>query len=235
MGDSLGRNVVLFLTGLGVLCLSFWITLTVIDTGAEIRPSDVRLADVPLTNNDGSPRSAQATKMPDLPPPPTGFPFSVAWDGIEGLNALNMGPGPTGGGNVALSLVATRDSGRHRLGLAFVGVPVNRPIRATAWIKAPRGTRIDVSVRDGEELGHAARNSGSAALDLSPPKVLASSGNVRASIEAGPSNWVKVPIEMPSSDGVFVIYLGLLGPDNAASFSGTGEQMIFGGIEMTAG
>ena len=79
------------------------------------------------------------------------------------------------------------------------------------------------------------RNSGSAALGLSPPKVLASSGNVRASAETGPSNWVKVSIEMPSSDGVFVIYLGLLGPGNAPTFSGAGEQMIFGGIEVTVG
>jgi hypothetical protein len=235
MADSAGRNVVLALTGLGVLCLSFWITLIVIDTGAEKRPSDVRLADVPLTNNDGSPRNARASKVADLPPAPTGFKFSVAWDGIEGLNALSMGPGPTGGGNLALSLVATRDNGRHRLGLAVVGVPANRPVRATAWIKAPQGTRIGVDVRDGEELGHTARNSGSAALDLSPAKVLASSGNARASVEAGPSNWVKVPIEMPSSDGVFVIYFGLLGPGNSPNFSGAGEQMIFGGIEVTAG
>jgi hypothetical protein len=235
MGDARGRNAVFFLTGLGVLCLSFWITLTVIDSGAENRPGDVQLADVPLTNNDGSPHSARASTMPDLPPAPTGFRFSVAWDGIEGLNALIMGPGPTGGGNRALSLVATRDGGRHRLGIAVVGVPVNRPIRATAWIKAPRGTRIGVDVRDGEELGHAARNTGSAALDLSPRKVLAASGNVRASVEAGPSDWVKVPIEMPSSDGVFVIYFGLLGPGNNANFSGAGEQMIFGGIEITVG
>jgi hypothetical protein len=233
MADSAGRNVVLALTGLGVLCLSFWITLIVIDTGAEKRPRDVRLADVPLTNIDGSPRIARASKLADLPAAPTGFKFSVAWDGIEGLNALIMGPGPTGGGNLALSLVATRDNGRHRVGLVFVGVPVNRPIRATAWIKAPQGTRIDINVRDGEEMGHVARNSGSASLDLLPPKVLASSGNVRASAEAGPSNWVKVPIEMPSSDGVFVIYLGLLGPGNAATFSGAGEQIIFGGIEVS--
>lgn len=235
MADASGRNVILVLTGLGVLCLSFWITLIVLDTGAEKRPSDVRLADVPLTNNDGSPRSTRASKLADLPAAPTGFKFSVAWDGIEGLNALIMGPGPTGGGNLALSLVATRDNGRHRLGIVFVGVPVNRPIRATAWIKAPPGTRIDVNVRDGEEMGHAARNSGSAMLDLSPPKVLASSGNARTAAEAGPSNWVKVPIEMASSDGVFVIYLGLLGPGNASTFSGAGEHMIFGGISVTVG
>jgi hypothetical protein len=235
MPDSAGRNVILALTGLGILCLSFWITLIVLDTGAEKRPADVLLADVPLTNGDGSPRNTQASKVADLPTAPTGFKFSVAWDGIDGLNAMTMGPGPTGGGNLALSLVATRDNGRHRLGIVFVGLPAKRPIRATAWIKAPPGTRIGVNVRDGQEIGHTARNSGEATLDLSPPKVLASSGNVHAAAVEGPSKWTKVPIEMPSSDGVFVIYFGLLGPGNASTFSGTGEQMIFGGIEVTVG
>jgi hypothetical protein len=235
MGDSVARNVILVMTGLGVLCLSFWITLTIIDSTAQYRATDVLLADVPLTNEDGSPRNAQPSKVSDLLHPPIVPPFSVGWDGIEGLNALIMGSGPTGGGNLALSLVATRDIGRHRLGLAFAGLPVNRPVHAVAWIKAPQGTRIKIDARDGESPGHPAQNSGSATIELSPPKVLASSGDVRAEVGAGPSNWVKIPVEMPSSNGVFVIYFSLLGPGNAPNFSGAGEQMIFGGIELTVG
>lgn len=232
MSDSLGRHAILVLTGLAILGLSFGITLAVIDR-AENRRSDVRLADVPSTDRDGSPRSARDSSVADLPPAPAGSGFSIAWDGIEGLNALAMGP--PGGGYRALSLVATRDNGRHRLGLAFLGVPADRPIRATAWIKAPKGTRIDVDVRGGAELGHETHDSGSVVFDLSARKVVTSSGNVRASAEAGPNDWVKVRIEMPSSDGVFVTYLGLLGPGDAAVFGGAGEQMIFGGVEVTAG
>ena len=235
MGGSLGRSASIFLAGLAVLCLSFWITLTLIDNADERVGHDVSLADVPLTNDDGSPRIARASTVPDLPAPPSGLPFRAVWDGIDGLNALIMGPGPTGGGNLALSLVATRDNGRHRIGLAVVGVPPNRPIRVTAWVKAPQGTHVSIDLRDGEQRGRGPRNSGAAILDLSSAKILAASGNARASIEAGPGHWVKVPVEMVSSDGLFVIYLSLLGPGDSASFGGSREQMIFGGIEITAG
>ncbi len=235
MSGSLGRSAGLFLAGLAVLCLSFWIALTLIDSADESAGHDVSLADVPLTNDDGSSRNARPSTVPDLPAPPSGLPFRAVWDGVDGVNALIMGPGPTGGGNLALSLVATRDSGRHRIGVAFVGVPVNRPIRVVAWIKAPQGTRINVDVRDGNQGGRGSRNIGSIVFDLSSMKVLASSGNARASIETGPRNWVKVPIEMSSGDGVFVIYVGLLGPGDNPIFAGSREQMIFGGLEISAG
>jgi hypothetical protein len=234
MGGSLGRSAGLFLVGLAVLCLSFWLTLTLIDNADDHVGRDVSLADVPLTNDDGSPRNTRASTVRDLPAPPSG-PFGAVWDGIDGVNALIMGPGPTGGGSLALSLVATRDSGRHRIGLAFVGIPSNRPIRVTAWIKAPQGTRVGVDVRDGEQRGRAPRNSGSAVVDLSAPKVLAASGNARVAIEAAAGNWVKIPVDMSSSDGVLVLYLGLLGPGDSAAFGGGREQIILGGVEITAG
>jgi hypothetical protein len=40
---------------------------------------------------------------------------------------------------------------------------------------------------------------------------------------------------MSSSNGVCVLYFGLLGPGDSANFRGTGQQMIFGGIELTVG
>lgn len=226
MNDAFARHIILFMAGVGVLCLSFWITLTIIDTRGQFHASDVRLADVPLTNQDGSPRSGRLSKISDLPNPPAVQSFHLGWDGLQGINALIVGPGPTGGGNLAVSLVATRDPGPHRLGLAIVGLPANRPVHAIAWIKAPPATRIDVDVRDGKESGHGPRNTGTATLELSPPKLLASNGNVHTEIKVGPNDWAKIPIDMPSSNGVCVIYFGLLAP---------GEQMIFGGLELTAG
>ena len=226
-GETLARNVILVMTGLGILCLSFWITVIVIDTGADKRPTDVNLADVPLTNEDGSLRNTRQTKVSDLPPAPIVPTVSVAWDGIEGLNAMNMGPGPTGGGNQALSLVATKDGGRHRLGIAFAGIPPNRMIHANIWLKAPPGTRTQIDARDGVEPGYGPRNVGGATFELAPPKVLSSNGNIQAGIRAGPSNWVNIPVDMTSSNGVVVIYVGFLGG------GGSGEQMIFGGIELT--
>jgi hypothetical protein len=235
IGESLARNVILGMAGVGIVCLSFWITLTLIDSRAQYYASDVRLADVPLTNLDGSLRSARATKLSDLPAPPAVAPFSAGWDGIEGLNALILGAGPTGGGNQALSLVATRDNGRHRLGISFAGFPTNRPVHAIAWIKAPPGTRVSVDARDAETPGHPSQNGGWAATEVSPPKLLGSRGNLHATIGPGPSNWAKMQIDLPSSNGVFVIYLNLLAPPNSARGGGADLQIIFGGIELTVG
>ena len=111
----------------------------------------------------------------------------------------------------------------------------NRSIRVTAWVKAPQGTRINVDIRDGKPRSGEPQNSGTAAIDVWPGTVLASTGNVRTSTETGPADWVKVPIQMRSADGVVVIYLGFLGPGNTTAFSGNGQQMIFGGFELTMG
>ncbi len=232
MAGSVGRQAGLFLAGLTVLILSFWGTLTLIDSMAG---GDVSLADVPQTNEDGTPRITRRSTLDDLPPAPSGYPFSVAWDGIDGLNVVVMGTGPTSVGSPAVSLVATQDTGRHRLGLQLVGVPANRAVRVTTWIKAPQGTRVNIDIRDGKAKGGEPQNSGSAAIDPWPGTVVASAGNVRASTEAGPGDWVKVAMQMRSADGVVVIYVSLMGPGDATAFSGSGQQVIFGGIDVTPG
>jgi hypothetical protein len=231
MTRSGGRGAALLLSSLAVLGLSFWASLTLIDTSRE--SGDVRLADVPLLNEDGTPRSTRSSIVLDLPPPASGSSFSVAWDGIDGLNALVLGPAPAGGKQLALSLVATRDTGRHRLGLQLVRLPTNRPIRMVAWIKVAAGTHIGVDARDGKPQG--SQNFGSAMFETSPPAVIVATGNARAAIESGPEGWVKIPVEMQTADGVIVIYFGLLGPGNSPAFSGIGEHLIYGGIEVTPG
>jgi hypothetical protein len=229
MGGSVARIIGLGAAGAAILLLSFWFTLTLIDDTPSV---DISLVDVPVTNADGTPRVSRASDIRGLPPVPSGSSFGTAWDGIEGISAMDMGPGPTGSGKGALSLVATRDAGRHRLGVQFVGLPADRPLRLTAWIKAPQGTRLGVEIRDGKG---GPQSEGSAAVDLSRGVVVATSGPVRLSIETAPRDWVRVPIETRSADGVIVIYLALLGPGNAATFAGNGEQMILGGLELTAG
>jgi hypothetical protein len=218
--------------GLGVLSLSFWITLTLIDSTDQEGGADIGPAQVPLIDDDGMPRTSRPSSLRDLPPAPSGFLFRVAWDGIDGLNAKIIGPAPIAGGSLVLSLVATQTAGLHRLGLQFAGVPTNRLIQTTAWVKAPAGTRINVDVRDGKSRGGESQNSGSVAFDLAPRAILSSSGNVRAFIEQGPGEWLKLQVQMQSADGVVVLYLGLLGPSPIPS--GAGQQMIFGGIELAA-
>jgi hypothetical protein len=233
MGVSLGRAAGLIVAGSAVLILSFWVTLFLIDS-MDSGGADVSLAEVPLTNDDGTPRVSRASTVDDLPPAPTGYPFSIGWDGLERLNALPMGAGPIRGSSLALSLVATKDVGTHRLGVQLVGVPANRLIQVTAWIKAPQGTHLSVDVRDGKPRNGVPQNSGTAAIDLAGPTILVSTGNVRTSVEPSPGEWVKVQVQMRSADAVVVLYLGILGPSNSGVFGGNGQQIIFGGIELTA-
>jgi hypothetical protein len=104
----------------------------------------------------------------------------------------------------------------------------------TIWFSAPAGTRIAIDVRDGLGTDGAPHNQGTAAFDLSNRALLASSGRIQgAAAEAEPGDWIKVSAQMSSSDGQMVVYIGLLGPNNSGIFSGTGERMIFGGVELS--
>jgi hypothetical protein len=230
MGGSVGRTAGLIAAGAAVLILSFWLTLAIIDGPA---PTDINLADVPLTNEDGTPRATRASTVRNLPPTPSGHPFGVAWDGVDGLNVQAMGPSPTDTNSLALSLLATRDAGLHRLGLQFVGLPKDRAIRLTAWVKAPEGTRINVDVRDGKANTGQSPNRGTAAIDAWRGTVLASNGNLQTSAQAGPGDWVRVSVQTKTVDGLVVLYLGLLNSSGGTHFAGNGEQVIFGGIEFT--
>jgi hypothetical protein len=233
MVGSVARRTGLIVAGLAVLGLSFGITLTILDSMDQGDGSDISPADVPLNNDDGTPRNSRVSTLRDLPPPPSGFPFGVGWDGVDGLNARVIGPAPIRGGSLLLSLVATRGAGLHRLGLQLVGVPTNRMIEMTLWVKAPQGTRINVDARDGISARES-QNAGTAAFDLSQRALLASSGTIRVAIEPGPSEWMKVLVRMQSADGAVVLYLGLLGPKNSTVFNGEGQHFMFGGIEFTA-
>lgn len=232
MVGSVARRTGLIVAGLAVLGLSFGITLTILDSMDQGDP-DISPADVPLNDDDGTPRNSRVSTVRDLPPPPSGFPFGVGWDGVDGLNVRVIGPAPIRGGSLLLSLVATRGAGLHRMGLQLVGIPANRMIEVTLWVKAPQGTRINIDARDGKSAG-GLQNTGTAAFDLSRRALLASTGTIRAALEPGPADWMKVLVRMKSADGAVVIYLGLLGPEGNAVFSGEGQHFIFGGIEFSA-
>lgn len=213
------------------MAVSFGITLTLIDSNDA---RDIAVAEVPLTNDDGSPRSARASSLRDLPAPPSGLPFGVAWDGIDGVNVRIVGPSPVANGGPALSLVAARGFGRHRLGLQLAGVPANRPIRATMWVKAPLGAHVVVNIRDGSSRSGAPLNNGTIVFDPAARRVVTAGGNVQASVEPGLRDWQKMMVAMRSVDGVVVVYVGLVGAGDADQFAGDGQQMIFGGIELAA-
>src|SRR5262249_27783187 len=153
---------------------------------------EITLAEVPLTDDDGVPRISRATTVRDLPPPSSASSFGVGWDGIDGLNARVIGPPPIPGGTLALSLVATGAASRHRVGIQFVHVPSDAPVRTTAWVRVPEGARIGVDIRDGQPPGGQPANGGAALFDPTARKVVSVSGNVQASLEPGPGDWHKL-------------------------------------------
>src|SRR5262249_30659179 len=66
MAGSAGRGVKLIIAGGAVLCLSFWTTLALID-GTDQPVREIKLIEVPLTDDDGTPRVAHASSIRDLP------------------------------------------------------------------------------------------------------------------------------------------------------------------------
>src|SRR5467141_3899053 len=98
MAGSAVRNAGLVAAGAGVLGLSFWITLIIIDSTdlmrrGSSRSVDPQITDVPLTNEDGTPRRSRFSVISDLPPIPASPPAGAAvWDGLDGLNAKIIAP-----------------------------------------------------------------------------------------------------------------------------------------------
>jgi hypothetical protein len=205
--------------------------LAIID-GADQSVGEINLAEVPWTDDDGTPRTAHASSLRDLPPPSSAS-FGAGWDGIDGLNARVVGPPPMSGGSLALSLVATKASGRHRLGLMLSGVPANIPVRAIAWVKVPEGARVSVDYRDGKLQGGEPANNGAALFDPAALKIISSSGSLKPSLARGPGDWQKLALDaIRSADGLLVIYVSLIGVSGNEVFSGEGQHMIFGGLEL---
>src|SRR5258705_3815323 len=114
MGGSFRRSAGLVVAGLVVLSLSFWITLTLIDSTDQYGGAEIGPAQVPMTDDDGTSRTMRPSILRNLPPAPSGFPFRVAWDGIDGLNAKIIAPDPTAGTTLALSLMVTHTPCRCR-------------------------------------------------------------------------------------------------------------------------
>ena len=230
MARSIGRKIGLVVAGCAVLSFSFRLTLSLIDSEDRSENPEVSLADIPQRNEDSSARNAYASSLRDLPPAASaGQLFHTAWDGIVGLNARVIEPAPFAGGDLALSLVATRSAGNHRIGMQFVGVPVDRALRAVAWVKVPQGERIYIDVRDGRQSGGSV--TGAVAFDPNAGSVLSSSGSVQGAIEPASRDWIKLIVQGSSTDGVLVVYVTLLGPGGASVFGGDGQHMMFGGIE----
>src|SRR5262249_43564052 len=140
-------------------------------------------------------RAVRPISVRELPQVPPGAPYPVGWDGIEGLDAKIVGAAPIPGGGALLSLVATRNAGRHRLGMGFSGMPPGQPMQATAWVKVPTGTYVSMDIRDTQGSGP---SRGTFTFDPRSLKTLSSAGPVKTSLQAGPGEWTKITLQVAS-------------------------------------
>jgi hypothetical protein len=151
-----------------------------------------------------------------------------AWDGIDRLKIAEVGPSSIVRQQPRLELVPTRENGRHRLGVAFKGLVPDRIYRATAWVKINGHLRIMLDVRDG---AHARQHTASFDPGVEGVKRRASANGSNGSGTG--DEWSCASLDVSSTDGVVVVYVGLADRANSATFEGRDDmQFSFGGIDL---
>ena len=139
-------------------------------------------------------------------------------------------------GQHILRLVAAGADRRHALGVRFGDLVPGGIDRATAWVKAAPGVRVMIEARDffDPNTGKPS-NYGVAQFDLAARSVVNSSGDIVASgVEAAADDWVKVWVDLRSSDGQMFALIGLLeGHTNRHVFTPAHQSVIFSGFEIS--
>jgi adhesin HecA-like repeat protein len=209
---------------------------SVIFGGFEIFPPRV----VKSVSQVGSPPPradivTKVTNISELPPLPESSSAPNRWDLIEGLHAEEVQGSAVVPGQHILRLVAAGADGRHALGVRFGDLVPGGIYRATAWVKAAPGVRVMIEARDSVDPNTGKpSNYGVAQFDLAARSVINSTGDIIASgVEAATDDWVKVWVDLRSSDGQMFALIGLLeGRNNRHVFTPADQSVIFGGFEI---
>jgi hypothetical protein len=200
--------------------------------GFEISPPRA----VRTSSQVSSPVRTQVTNISELPALPE-FPAGPdRWDLIDGLSAESVEESAVVSGQRILRLVAVGADGRHALGARFHGLAPGGAYRAIAWVKAEPRIRVMIETRDSRDpqTGKPS-NYGVARFNPADPSILDSTGDILASgMEVAADEWVKLWVDLRSKDGQLFVLLGLLeGPNNRHVFKAAGQEMTFGGFEIS--
>ena len=170
---------------------------------------------------------SQATALSALPEPSApGFRWAVAL----GLNVQALDARPVVTGQPILRLIATPDQSRHTLAVRLSGLAANQAYRIAAWVKPLAGGNVELDAFDRPDADKPS-SSGYAVFDLYNHQVIDSSGTKERDIEQHPDDWQKVWIELPTSDGQFMVVVRPA-KGGAYQFDGDGRLgIILGGIE----
>jgi hypothetical protein len=180
----------------------------------------------------------QVTDIRELPPVCESYSGPEKWDLIDGLNAKPVEGSAVVSGQRILRLVAVAAESRHALSARFSGLAPHRIYRVITWVKGEPGVRVMIEVRDSvDPLSGTASNYGVAQFDLATRSVAKSTGDILASGADAPRNdWVKLWVDLRSKDGRIIVLMGLLeGVNNKHIFNGRGQEVTFGGFEISSG
>ena len=158
------------------------------------------------------------------------------WDLIEGLNVREASGREMTPARPILRLVAVGADGRHALGGRFGGLAPGGVYRATTWIKAEPGVRVMIEARDSFEPNtEKPSNYGVAQFNLSTRSVVNSTGDILDSgVETAGDGWEKLWVDLRSRDGQMFVLIGLLeGSNNRHVFRAAGQEVTFGGFEIS--
>src|SRR5262249_56637289 len=93
-----------------------------------------------------------------------------------------------------------------------------------------------IEARDGgDPLTGKPSNYGAARADVAASAIVDSTGDILASgVEAARDDWVKVWVDLRSNGGQLVVSMGFLeGRNNRHIFKAAGQQLTFGGFEIS--
>jgi hypothetical protein len=197
----------------------------------EMRGDDIKRAAV--GRSAILPPALKVTQISELPPLPASFATPVEWDLIEGLNAEEVQGSAVVSGQRIQRLVAVGINNRHALSARFCDLAPGGVYRVIAWVKAAPGVRVMIEARDSRDpqTGNPS-NYGVARFDLATGSVVNSI--LASGVEGAAGGWLKVWVDLRSKDGQIFALIGLLeGPNNQKEFAATGQNVIFGGFEIS--
>jgi hypothetical protein len=175
-----------------------------------------------------APPLSQATPFYALPEPSAA---DFRWAVLLGLNVQVVNAGAVVTGQPMLQLIATPNGDRHVLAAQLTGLAKDRTYRIAAWVKPVAGGNVGLFASDHPD-DQRPPNDGFALFDLGSHQVLEASGVQNRDIEQHSNAWQKVWIDLPTSDGNFLVAIRpLAGKDY--QFDGDGKLgLILGGIEV---
>jgi hypothetical protein len=206
--------------GLAIVALSFSATLFALNqwTGGT---DDEPLFTASILTSE----TVRASDVADLPKL-----SAFDWFTVRGLNVKPADENAVVAGQPVLRLVSTSNETGHSLVARYHGLNKNQVYRITAWVRPEAGGNVEVEALD--QPSGTPVNRGIVIADLSSNKFLSVNGVKTQGVESGPGNWQKVWIDLPTTDGQFLVAIRPA-KGNADSYRGDGRLGVtLGGIQM---